>query len=161
MDANDELLKRIHPLGEQKCKFILRLLENSLLDFDMLAAIVAEICDVDKNEMLMSKNKGGDLMISCGIFLKAYKYICNADAEHISKKFSQKGIEITGGALFRRINTTEGIINSSIVWMDKWKIVKSVINAYKNNSNRGKYKIEINVPVELYDDVKIEVKKKL
>ena len=128
-----------------------------------LAETIAALCDVDIKLMLGDCDKVY-VAQARWMFWYAYRYMSGDTFKNIARLTSQNngGVrEYTANAVGAGFNKMSQLIRNDAMWQKRWTIIKRIIKLREpHETANADNTIVINVPKELKDQIKIEIKDK-
>lgn len=124
-----------------------------------IAYTTAALCDVPVSDIL-SHSKDAEIVIARNMFWFSLRYMCGFSYQTISKKVTSDRIMYTPDAIRKSVERMSVLINSSRLWKNRWETLKRLVGDVEQQDLKdpASYKIEIAVPKELKDSLKIEIK---
>lgn len=124
-----------------------------------LAYTTAELCGVPVSDIL---SHSGDTEVICArnMFWFSLRYICGLSYQTIATKITNDRCTFTSDAIRKSVERMSVLISSSRLWKCRWESLKQLVGcAEQKNANEPKsYTMEITVPKELKDSLKINIK---
>ena len=170
MKDNDTIKQEwedLHDKSFREIDAVLRKYDYNALT--MLSSFVAGICDVDTADLLTSS---ANMYISqCrALFWYAYRHMTQDTYERISKKTAIEGCRFSHDTVRKACEKMKELINSDPHWKGRWINVRRFIRLKDDphscqmsdtaNPFPQKYKLMLHVPIEIKDQIEIEIKEK-
>ena len=161
MALNDELIKSqwetIDDYNVQKALYHLRRCDRDVQDF--IADCCAALCDVSVDDMLSDT----DIIYIAHarwLYWYAYRYMTNESYEKISIS-TARSHTFALRTIQSGVNKMSMMIANEALWKKRWTVVKHIIKLRENEEEvKRDSPIVINVPKELKEKIKIEIKDK-
>ena len=126
---------------------------------DYLLNIVATLCNVSKEGMFANSD------IACCVHARwlywyAYRYMTNESFAKIASESSSYGHPFVLRTVQSGTSKMSMMIEQEPVWKKRWIVLKKIIKLRNQDVNNGDNVIVINIPRELKEHIKIEIKEK-
>lgn len=140
---------------EEACRH-LRQHERDIQNY--IADFVASLCDVKKEEMF-SHSDVVFFAHARWFYWYAYRYMTNESYDKIAKQDFHGGHSFTSRTIQNGVNKMFMMIERDAIWKKRWTIIKRIIRLH-NDTEEVKSHIVIQIPREIKEYVKIEIKEK-
>lgn len=141
---------------EEACRH-LRMHEQDIQVY--LADFVASLCDVKKEEMF-SHSDVVFLAHARWLYWYAYRYMTNESYDKIATQDFHGGHSFTSRTIQSGTNKMFMMIERDAIWKKRWIAIKKIIKIYNGDIDVPKSSIVIQIPKEIKELVKIEIKEK-
>lgn len=168
MKSDNEIKNDWLRLDKKAFREIEKILQNFKYDEQvMVASFIAAICDVDYAD-LFAENKRQTTTHARWLYWYALRYMTHETYERISVRTYFDGCKFTSQNVGIGISKMMRMIGQEPEWRKRWKLVKHLIdlkedpNSYHQNDftnpSPQKYKLSLNVPKEIKNNIEIEIK---
>lgn len=152
-------------INELECSHIEQALEHlRLCELDVmsyLADFVANICDVNKEQILSDCNT---IYVSQarGLFWYAYRYMTNETFEKIAQRTEHiNGKRFTEQGVATSVYKMSQLIDQNTLWKKRWTILKRIIKTINTDKKKPTDNtIVIQIPKGMREKFKFEIKEK-
>lgn len=123
---------------------------------DYLSVIVASLCDVELEDLLVDTKHMGSIQAR-RLYWYAYQQLTHETCEAISRK-TCKG-KFTTACVVTAILKISMLIQSGTIWTKRWSILKRIINSTNSVKQQEMFPPNVTVKITQPQGVNIEIKK--
>lgn len=162
MKSDNEIKQELNDIDHQTVKIVCDLLRQySIKTNEYLADMVAAICNVDVNEMLVD-TKHLQNSHARWLYWFAYRYMTKENYDSIAQKTGTKR-KFTIGSVGYCITKMSMMIESEPIWIKRWNVIKRVIKAIldvgndNDTTNKSQETLTLKVQPPKGIDVKLQI----
>lgn len=163
MGKSDERIKEeLDAIDNENIEQAIYLLRNHGKDVSSyLASFVAAICDVSVEDMLSEKITF-HIAHARWLYYYAYRYMTNESFTKISIQTKTDKKTYSAKAIQNCVTKMSMMIANEPLWSKRWSVIKRVIKLQQEDRKITNHDntIIINIPKELKEHIKIEIKEK-
>lgn len=160
MKTEEQVMGEWRDIYDKNINTALSYLRNYEQDITMyLADCVASVCDIDK-ETMFADNEVLHAAHARWLFWLSYRYMTHISFAKIAKSTDNLGHRFDARTIQNGANKMSMMVEGEPIWKKRWTIIRRIIRLFDKQDEREDRTIVVNIPKELKEQIKIEIKEK-